>query len=199
MERKITIVMSSKIEALFNGDAELYKTFREQFEQNPKVKALRKRVQILYKAYKCVQAMDVEGAIREIEYKAAQELMATAKPRVERVRLTDVGFTDKERGEIADLRISLDMLSDCIESITMRINEILREHDNGLEFEDYKSTLELLREAKRHLSWVNDNTDYRKFETWGTECDKLLRSVQNKVEAIKRGTRKEMFASETNS
>lgn len=185
-----------KIEALFNADAEAYRAFREQFEQNPKVKLLRKRVQTLYKAHKFVQAMEGERTLRDIEYKAAQGLLATAKPKTEKVRLTDVGLTDKERNEVADLRISLDMLSDCIESIVMRINEILRGHDNGLEFEDYKPTVELLREAKRHLSWINDNTDYRKFETWGAECDKLLRSVQNKVKAMKRGTQKEITASE---
>ena len=48
----------------------------------------------------------------------------------------------------------------------------------------------MLKEARRHLAWCSDNEDYRKYEPWCDECDKLIKSVKNKATKIKRETKK---------
>ena len=119
--------------------------------------------------------MQLQKKLNEVEYKVAKELIDEQKSKVEKVNLTQVALTNKERNEIIDLRICLDILSDCMESFVMDINEILQRHDKTLTFEEYNPTIKMLKEARRHLSWCSDNTEYRKYEPWGDECDKLIK------------------------
>lgn len=180
---------SKEIKSLFS-DEEAYKDFQTKFNTSPNVREMKVKIQNLQRAFQYVQAMKLQKKLNEIEYSVAKQLLDEQKDKVERINLTQVDLTDKERQEIIDLRICLDILSDCMETFVMDIDEILKRHDKTLSFEDYKPTTELLKEARRHLSWCSDNTEYRKYEPWGDECDKLIKSVKNKATKIKRETQK---------
>lgn len=188
---------SKEIKSLFS-DEEAYKDFQEKFNTSPNVRDMKQKIQNLQRAFQYVQAMALQKKLNEIEYNVAKELIEEQKNKVEHVQLSSLTITDKERQEIIDLRICLDILSDCMESFAMDINDILKRHDDTLEYEDYKPTIELLREARRHLDWASDNMDYRKYVPWGDECDKLIKSVRNKAAKIKRETKKAMISEANN-
>lgn len=154
---------------------------------------MKQKIANLQRAFQYVQAMQLQKKLNEVEYKVAKELIDEQKSKVEKVNLTQVALTDKERNEIVDLRICLDILSDCMESFVMDINDILQRHDKTLTFEEYNPTIKMLREARQHLSWCSNNTEYRNYEPWGDECDKLIKSVRNKATKIKRETKKQKF------
>lgn len=178
-----------KIKALFSDEA-AYKDFQAKFNTSPNVQEMQTKILNLQRAFQYVQAMALQKKLNEIEYNVAKQLIDEQKNKAEKVNLTQVALTDKERNEIIDLRICLDILSDCMETFVMDIDEILKRHDKTLNFEDYNPTIKLLKEARRHLQWCSDNTEYRKYEPWGDECDKLIKSVKNKANKIKRETRK---------
>ena len=181
---------NEQIKSLFGDNEEAYKDFKTKFNTSPDVKNMQAKIQNLQKSFRYVQAMQLQKKLNDIEYKVAKELIDEQRAKVEKVNLTQVALTDKERNEIIDLRICLDILSDCMESFVMDINDILQRHDKTLTFEDYNPTIKMLKEARRHLAWCSDNEDYRKYEPWGDECDKLIKSVRNKVTKIKRETKK---------
>lgn len=181
---------SEQIKSLFGDNEEAYKDFQMKFNTSPDVKNMKAKIQNLQMSFRYVQAMQLQKKLSDIEYKVAKELIDEQKAKVEKVTLTQVALTDKERNEIIDLRICLDILSDCMEGFVMDINAILQRHDNTLTFEDYNPTIKMLKEARRHLAWCSDNEDYRKYEPWGDECDKLIKSVKNKAAKIKRETKK---------
>lgn len=185
-------MIKEEIKALFEGNEEQYKDFQAKFNTAPDVVAMKQKIANLQRAFQYVGAMQLQKKLNEVEYNVAKQLIDEQKSKVERVNLTQVALTDKERNEIIDLRICLDILSDCMESFVMEINEILQRHDKTLTFEDYNPTIKMLKEARRHLSWCSDNMEYRKYEPWGDECDKLIKSVKNKCTKIKRETKKAM-------
>lgn len=180
---------NEQIKSLFDNE-EAYKDFQKKFNATTEIKNLQAKIQNLKRSFMYVQAMQLQNKLNDIEYKVAKELIDEQRAKVEKVTLTQVALTDKERNEIIDLRICLDILSDCMEGFVMDINDILHRHDKTLTFEDYAPTIEMLREARRHLAWCSDNEDYRKYEPWGDECDKLIKSVRNKATKIKRETKK---------
>lgn len=179
-----------QIKNLFGDNEEVYRDFQNKFNTSPDVKNMKEKIQNLQRSFRYVQAMQLQKQLNDIEYKVAKELIDEQKAKVEKVTLTQVALTDKECNEIIDLRICLDILSDCMEGFVMDINAILQRHDNTLTFEDYNPTIKMLKEARRHLAWCSDNEDYRKYEPWGDECDKLIKSVKNKATKIKRETKK---------
>lgn len=179
-----------QIKNLFGDNEEVYRDFQNKFNTSPDVKSMKEKIQNLQRSFRYVQAMQLQKQLNDIEYKVAKELIDEQKAKVEKVTLTQVALTDKERNEIIDLRICLDILSDCMEGFVMDINAILQRHDTTLTFEDYNPTIKMLKEARRHLAWCSDNEDYRKYEPWGDECDKLIKSVKNKATKIKRETKK---------
>lgn len=182
-----------EIKALFADNEEAYNAFQTTFNTSPDVIAMKQKIANLQRAFQYVQAMQLQKKLNDIEYKVAKELIDEQKSKVEKVNLTQVALTDKERNEIVDLRICLDILSDCMESFVMDINDILQRHDKTLTFEEYNPTIKMLREARQHLSWCSNNTEYRNYEPWGDECDKLIKSVRNKATKIKRETKKQKF------
>lgn len=184
---------NKEIKALFDGNEEQYKDFQAKFNTSPDVIVMKQKIANLQRAFQYVQAMQLQKKLNEVEYKVAKELIDEQKSKVEKVNLTQVALTDKERNEIVDLRICLDILSDCMESFVMDINDILQRHDKTLTFEEYNPTIKMLREARQHLSWCSNNTEYRNYEPWGDECDKLIKSVRNKATKIKRETKKQKF------
>ena len=179
-----------QIKNLFGDNEEVYRDLQNKFNTSPDVKNMKEKIQNLQRSFRYVQAMQLQKQLNDIEYKVAKELIDEQKAKVEKVTLTQVALTDKERNEIIDLRICLDILSDCMEGFVMDINAILQRHDTTLTFEDYNPTIKMLKEARRHLAWCSDNEDYRKYEPWGDECDKLIKSVKNKATKIKRETKK---------
>ena len=179
-----------QIKNLFGDNEEVYRDFQNKFNTSPDVKNMKEKIQNLQRSFRYVQAMQLQKQLNDIEYKVAKELIDEQKAKVEKVTLTQVALTDKERNEIIDLRICLDILSDCMVGFVMDINAILQRHDTTLTFEDYNPTIKMLKEARRHLAWCSDNEDYRKYEPWGDECDKLIKSVKNKATKIKRETKK---------
>lgn len=187
---------NKEIKALFDGNEEQYKDFQAKFNTSPDVIAMKQKIANLQRAFQYVQAMQLQKKLNEVEYKVAKELIDEQKSKVEKVNLTQVALTEKERNEIVDLRICLDILSDCMESFVMDINDILQRHDKTLTFEEYNPTIKMLREARQHLSWCSNNTEYRNYEPWGDECDKLIKSVRNKATKIKRETKKQKFTAE---
>lgn len=181
---------NEQIKSLFGDNEEAYKDFQKKFNTSPNVKNMRAKIQNLQMSFRYVQAMQLQKKLNDIEYKVAKEIIDEQRSKVEKVNLTQIALTDKERNEIIDLRICLDILSDCMEGFVMDINDILQRHDKTLTFEDYDPTIKMLKEARRHLAWCSDNEDYRKYEPWGDECDKLIKSVKNKAAKIKRETKK---------
>ncbi len=181
---------NEQIKSLFGDNEEAYKDFQKKFNTSPDVKNMRAKIQNLQRSFRYVQAMQLQKKLNDIEYKVAKEIIDEQRSKVEKVNLTQIALTDKERNEIIDLRICLDILSDCMEGFVMDINDILQRHDKTLTFEDYDPTIKMLKEARRHLAWCSDNEDYRKYEPWGDECDKLIKSVKNKAAKIKRETKK---------
>lgn len=181
---------NEQIKSLFGDNEEAYKDFQTKFNTSPDVKNMQAKIQNLQMSFRYVQAMQLQKKLNDIEYNVAKELIDEQRAKVEKVNLTQVALTDNERNEIIDLRICLDILSDCMESFVMDINDILQRHDKTLTFEDYNPTIKMLKEARRHLAWCSDNEDYRKYEPWGDECDKFIKSVRNKVTKIKRETKK---------
>ncbi len=179
-----------QIKSLFGDNEEAYKDFQKKFNTSPDVKNMQAKIQNLQKSFRYVQAMQLQKKLNDIEYEVAKELIDEQRLKVEKVNLTQVALTDKERDEIIDLRICLDILSDCMEGFVIDINDILQRHDKTLTFEDYNPTIKMLKEARRHLAWCSDNEDYRKYEPWGDECDKLIKSIRNKAIKIKRETKK---------
>lgn len=181
---------NKEVKDLFEGNEEQYRDFLEKFNTAPQVKELKRQIQNLQSSFRYIQAMELQKKLNGIAYKVAKELIEEANKKEEHISLTQVELTDKERQEIIDLRICLDILSDCMESYVMDIDDVLKRHDKTLSFEDYKPTIDLLREARRHLSWCSDNFDYRQYVPWGDECDKLIKMVRNKAGKIKRETKK---------
>lgn len=179
-----------EIEDLFEGNKEQYEDFQQKFNRAKDVINLKQQIANLQRSYRYVQAMQLQKKLNDIEYKIAKDLIKEAKSKVEHVSLLSVGLSKKEQDLICDYRICLDILANCMETYVMEMDEILKRHDKTLAFEDYIPTVKMLKEARRHLDWCSDNTDYRQYEPWGDECDKLIKTIYNKAKAIKRETKK---------
>lgn len=91
---------NKEIKALFDGNEEQYKDFQAKFNTSPDVIAMKQKIANLQRAFQYVQAMQLQKKLNEVEYKVAKELIDKQKSKVEKVNLTQVALTDKERNEI---------------------------------------------------------------------------------------------------
>lgn len=179
-----------EIKALFEGNQDAFEDFEKKFNTAPAIIDMKRKIANLQKSFRYVQAMELQRKLNTIEYNTAKDLIEEGKKKVEKVNLLSIGLSDKDRDAIVDMRMCLDMLADAMETFAMDIDDILRKYDNTLSFEEFVPTVQLLREARKKLDWCSKNTDWRKYEPWGNECDKLINYVKNKARVIKRETNK---------
>ena len=73
----------------------------------------------------------------------------------------------------------------------MDIGDILKSYDEGYSYEGFNAVKEAIKEVRKQLSTLSQNSDYRQYNAWGDICDELIDEIKGKVMEIDRRTKEE--------
>lgn len=179
------------IRALFSTD-KAFEDFEKKFHLSPRVKILQELIQDNQRAFRIIQAQQLQSKLYKIEYEAAKTLIEeAARERGEKVNLFRTSIPKGEIDYIFNLGICLDVISDCAETFLIEIDDILKKYDKGYSYEDFNGVKEALAKVREQLSVFNKNVDYRKYAAWGEVCDELIDGIKERVKKIERMTEEE--------
>lgn len=176
------------VKALFGENVEVYQKFKETFDKMPKVVALRQQASNLQRAFRYVQAMQIEQKIAEIEYQAAKNLLAEQEVKAQKVSLVTQGLPKADIDLIVRLSIGLDVCCDVTETYLMDIDDTLKRTNKDLSYEEFFSVRDALKEVRGRLSRLAKISNYRNYDVWGDECDKAAKYLLTKVKKIMQET-----------
>ena len=183
-------MIKQDIRNLFSTD-ETFEDFEKKFNQDDKIKVLRNSISNLQRAFKIVQAQQLQQKLYQIEYNAAKYLLEEEKKREEKLNIFKTNIRKEDIEKILHLGVCLDVVCDCAETYLMDIGDILKSYDEGYSYEGFNAVKEAIKEVRKQLSTLSQNSDYRQYNAWGDICDELIDEIKEKVTEIDRRTKEE--------
>ena len=71
----------------------------------------------------------------------------------------------------------------------MDIGDILKSYGEGYSYEEFNAVGKALKEVRKQLSKLSQNSDYRQYNAWGDICDELIDEIKEKVAEIDKRTK----------
>lgn len=183
------------IRNLFSTD-EAFENFEKKFNQNDKIEVLRNSISNLQKAFKIIQAQQLQKKLYQIEYNAAKYLLEEEKKREEKLNIFKTNIKKEDIEKILHLGVCLDVVCDCAETYLMDIEDILKSYGEGYSYEEFNAVGKALKEVRKQLSILSQNSDYRQYNAWGDICDELIDEIKEKAREIDRRTKEERESKE---
>ena len=178
------------IRNLFSTD-EAFEDFEKKFNQDDKIKVLRNSISNLQRAFKIVQASQLQQKLYQVEYDTAKSLLEEEKKREEKLNIFKTNIKKEDIEKILHLGVCLDVICDCAETYLMDMEDILKSYGEGYSYEEFNAVGKALKEVRKQLSKLSQNSDYRQYNAWGDICDELIDEIKEKVSEIDKRTKEE--------
>lgn len=166
------------------GDEQLLLQIQRELVNELPIKSLLIQENNLKKAHMLVQANQVHQQYLQAVLGVIKAWKKDNLKKANKVKLAHVGFGQEERSKIALLCVSIAMCADFVETYSMDIDEILKKYEPETNFLTFQPFRECLKGARETLEWLNQNTDLYKYESWGNECDDLIKMIQSKARKL---------------
>lgn len=176
------------IRNLFSTD-EAFENFEKKFNQNELIKRLRNSITNSQRAFRIVQAQQLQQKLYQVEYDTAKFLLE--EEREEKLNIFKTNIKKEDIEKILHLGVCLDVVCDCAETYLMDIGDILKSYGEGYSYEEFNAVGKALKEVRKQLSKLSQNSDYRQYNAWGDICDELIDEIKEKVREIDRRTKEE--------
>lgn len=178
------------IRNLFSTD-EAFENFEKKFNQNELIKRLRNSITNSQRAFRIVQAQQLQQKLYQVEYDTAKSLLDEEKKKEEKLNIFKTNIKKEDIEKIIHLGLCLDVICDCAETYLMDIGDILKSYGEGYSYDGFDGVKKALGEVRKQLSALNKNSDYRKYNAWGDLCDELIDEIKEKVLEIDKRTKEE--------
>ena len=178
------------IRNLFSTD-EAFEDFEKKFNQSAQVRNLRNLITNSQRAFRIVQAQQLQQKLYKIEYETAKSLLDEARKKEEKLNIFKTNIRKEDIEKILHLGLCLDVICDCAETYLMDIGDILKSYGEGYSYDGFDEVKKALGEVRKQLSALNKNSDYRKHNAWGDLCDELIDEIKEKALEIDKRTKEE--------
>lgn len=178
------------IRNLFSTD-EAFENFEKKFNQNELIKRLRNSITNSQREFRIIQAQQLQQKLYQVEYDTAKSLLEEEKKREEKLNIFKTNIKKEDIEKILHLGVCLDAVCDCAETYLMDIGDVLKSYSEGYSYEEFNAVGKALKEVRKQLSKLSQNSDYRRYNAWGDICDELIDEIKEKVREIDRRTKEE--------
>ena len=111
------------IRNLFSTD-EAFEDFEKKFNQSAQVRNLRNLITNSQRAFRIVQAQQLQQKLYKIEYETAKSLLDEARKKEEKLNIFKTNIREEDIEKILHLGLCLDVICDCAETYLMDIGDI---------------------------------------------------------------------------
>ena len=191
MERKLTIEDLPK---------EIVDGMMDKIYKHPKYIELSRKKTMYLKNGNYFLAMETAKAMEKIVKECLAEYIRHYEGECKKVNELTDSMTDEDRDTMAALGNSIVMMADCLETICMDCNELLKKYHPNFRIEMFDKLEELAKEARCHVRLIDgyENSDYY-YNLYGDSADKLKdlivnkgKSFVNKLKAYEERTKKKI-------
>lgn len=162
----------------------MLRQIRNSFEDDPQIKQMRIRQDVLLRSGNAVQALEWGKKIESLFAKVVDNYIEEAANEVETFSLEEAGIPPEDIEKITEHAVTMFMACDIIESCIIDINDILHKTDKDLHFEQFDDIKQLGEMVKSKLDFLQKNSKYMNNAFWGDKCDDMYSMMQNKAKAI---------------
>lgn len=163
---------------------DMLRQIRNRFEDDPQIKQMRIRQDVLLRSGNAVQALEWGKKIESLFVKVVDNYIEEAANEVETFSLEEAGIPPEYIEKITEHAVTMFMACDIIESCIIDINDILHKTDKDLHFEQFDDIKQLGEMVKSKLDFLQKNSKYMNNAFWGDKCDDMYSMMQNKAKAI---------------
>ena len=163
---------------------DMLRQIRNSFEDDPQIKQMRIRQDVLLRSGNAVQALEWGKKIESLFAKVVDNYIEEAANEVETFSLEEAGIPPEDIEKITEHAVTMFMACDIIESCIIDINDILHKTDKDLHFEQFDDIKQLGEMVKSKLDFLQKNSKYMNNAFWGDKCDDMYSMMQNKAKAI---------------
>lgn len=163
---------------------DMLRQIRNRFEDDPQIKQMRIRQDVLLRSGNAVQALEWGKKIESLFVKVVDNYIEEAANEVETFSLEEAGIPPEDIEKITEHAVTMFMACDIIESCIIDINDILHKTDKDLHFEQFDDIKQLGEMVKSKLDFLQKNSKYMNNAFWGEKCDDMYSMMQNKAKAI---------------
>lgn len=163
---------------------DMLRQIRNRFEDDPQIKQMRIRQDVLLRSGNAVQALEWGKKIESLFVKVVDNYIEEAANEVETFSLEEAGIPPEDIEKITERAVTMFMACDIIESCIIDINDILHKTDKDLHFEQFDDIKQLGEMVKSKLDFLQKNSKYMNNAFWGDKCDDMYSMMQNKAKAI---------------
>ena len=163
---------------------DMLRQIRNSFEDDPQIKQMRIRQDVLLRSGNAVQALEWGKKIESLFAKVVNNYIEEAANEAETFSLEEAGIPPEDIERFNEYAVTMFMACDIIQSCIIDINDVLHKTDKDLHFEQFDDIKLLGEMVKSKLDFLQKNSHYMNNVFWGDKCDDMYSMMQNKAKAI---------------
>ncbi len=169
---------------------ELLQQMREQVEADPRVRQMRIQQNMFQRQGNVMEALKIGKMIERLHTLAIQAYLEDAEKAYTDIDLSVKDLPEADRGELAEIVLTLFLAADIIDTATMDFNDILHKTDKDLDLTQFEDILKLSSAAKAKLAYLSSRSTYLKDIDWGEKSDNMYEMLRNKARKLMRNHEK---------
>lgn len=157
-----------------------YEIFLKELNENGKISRLVTKVNECERKKDYLNILKYKKQIEEEALRMVKQYVDRNKEIEEKINLSLMPLSEEDKQTLAEQSVSICMCCDIIESFCMKIDELLKPHSD-IKLTQFLRLNEVLREAKIHLRWLQNETELRNYSSWGSACDFYIDSIPKRA------------------
>ena len=163
---------------------DMLRQIRNSFEDDPQIKQMRIRQDVLLRSGNAVQSLEWGKKIESLFAKVVNNYIEEAANEAETFSLEEAGIPLEDIERFNEYAVTMFMACDIIQSCIIDINDVLHKTDKDLHFEQFDDIKQIGEMVKSKLDFLQKNSHYMNNVFWGDKCDDMYSMMQNKAKAI---------------
>ena len=163
---------------------DMLRQIRNSFEDDPQIKQMRIRQDVLLRSGYAVQDLEWGKKIESLFAKVVNNYIEEAANEAETFSLEEAGIPPEDIEKFNEYAVTMFMACDIIQSCIIDINDVLHKTDKDLHFEQFDDIKQIGEMVKSKLDFLQKNSKYMNNAFWGDKCDDMYSMMQNKAKAI---------------
>lgn len=163
---------------------DMMRQIRNSFEDDPQIRQMRIRQDVLLRSGNAVQALEWGKKIESLFAKVVDNYIEEAANKAETFSLEEAGIPPEDVGRINEYAVTMFMACDIIQSCIIDISDVLHKTDKDLHFEQFDDIKQIGELVKLKIDFLQKNSHYMNNAFWGDKCDDMYSMMQNKAKAI---------------
>ena len=165
---------------------EVINGFVKEIRKHDRYVALSEKKKQLQKQRSYALAMQVQQTMDDLEKKALERSVELYKNRVKSMVEVVTSMKKEDMNEMTVYSYAIVMLSDCLETFIMEMNEKVKKYHPKYKLHAYEELLQLSKESKKYISLVNGlgGKDTYHMNLYGDSVDNLTEMIVNKAKSF---------------